>query len=182
MHNIQPVSCGFSSTVMPALWLSEELHPVRHPGAGGEEIHPQREDSSGGSPDRPSAPILSGQCSTEKASVMQDHFQGTQTRGKGKAEHGRPHRLGPQSTGPVRPDTTPWLASYTAAAQRLKPLLRARTQGETTALSHPLCPPNLLPSRCWVGLKASRSPEVYITQFPSFTDYGSSTPSPVWKH
>ena len=36
-YNIQAVSHGFSSTVMFAMWPSEELHLVRHLGLGRED-------------------------------------------------------------------------------------------------------------------------------------------------
>lgn len=35
-------------------YVAEELHLIRHLGAGGEEMCPGREDSLGGSPNRPS--------------------------------------------------------------------------------------------------------------------------------
>lgn len=51
MDSAQSVSQDFSSTVILAMLLSEELPLIRHLGAGGEEICLRREDSSRGSTD-----------------------------------------------------------------------------------------------------------------------------------
>lgn len=51
MDSAQSVSQDFSSTVILAMLLSEELPLIRHLGAGGKEICLRREDSSRGSTD-----------------------------------------------------------------------------------------------------------------------------------
>lgn len=51
MDSAQSVSQDFSSTVILAMLLSEELPLIRHLGAGGEEICSGKEDSSRGSTD-----------------------------------------------------------------------------------------------------------------------------------